>query len=142
MGKYIIIRNMDVESWHIKMEGYIKENGLMIINMDLEVKSFLIIMSIEEIIILINLMEMELIFGAMDRDMMDSGSMDSNMALVCGEDRKEILIRDSGNLENQMDMECIHGPTEIPIKENSINVLNMEKEYNDLPTEICTKVCT
>ena len=141
MEMCIIIRSMDAGSWYIKMEGFMRENGSMTINMDLEVKSFRTIISTEVIIISINPMEMELTFGATDRDMMGSGSMDSNTDLGCGEGRKEILIKDSGNLENQMDMEFIHGPTEIPMKESSTNASNMEKESSGLPTEICTKAC-
>lgn len=59
-----------------KMEGYLKENGKMILNMDLDLKDFLQIVFILESILMGNLKVMASFIGLMEKFMRDNGQMD------------------------------------------------------------------
>lgn len=139
MDKLGMEKNMDLESLFIKMVEFTKGNGSMMLKEDLELKNSLMEIYLKENIFMENLMELVLISGVTDKDMMGSGSMDSSKVQECGEGKKETRTKDNGSMENLMDMEFIHGRMEIHMKDNLKIVLNMDKVLKDLQMEISTK---
>ena len=78
MDKLGMEKNMDLESLFIKMVEFTKGNGSMMLKEDLELKNSLMEIYLKENIFMENLMELVLISGVTDKDMMGSGSMDSS----------------------------------------------------------------
>ena len=71
---------------------------------------------------MVNLKELEDMYGQMESFMKVNGSMEWNMVQECGKVLKETRTLDNGNLVKQMDMEFMYGSMEIDMKEILNNV--------------------
>lgn len=82
-------------------------------------KSLLINVGFKGSIKMGNLMGLASMSGGMGSIMRESGRLGLRLALVCGEELKEIHILESGKMEKLMDTEFILGLMEIGTKDNS-----------------------
>jgi len=55
MAKWNLERNMDLESWYIKILGFMKETGKINRKMDMGLKNFLTDVFIKEVMLMANL---------------------------------------------------------------------------------------
>ena len=115
------IKDMDLASCFIIIKGCIRGSGRQILSMARVFSGLPMAPLIRAIMLMANQKGWALINGLTINTIKANGSTDSNMALVCGEDKKEILTLDNGNLEKLMDMVFILGLMGIDIKASSNN---------------------
>ena len=99
------IRGKELALCFIIMGKYIKENGLMILDMERDMKNFKMDVIIKGGINMAKCRGLECIHGLMGRFMRENGRIIKSMELVCGKMKKEIIIQDNGTKAKQMEQE-------------------------------------
>ena len=102
----------------INQEEYMRENGRMIKDMDLDSRYLLIITIILVNMSMVRSMVRENINGNLDNTMKVLGRKAKNMGLAIGKQKMEITIQANGPITILMDMANINGQMAIFMKEN------------------------
>lgn len=102
----------------INQEEYMKENGRMIKDMDLDSRYLLIITIISVNMSMVRSMVRENINGNLDNTMKVLGRKAKSMGLAIGKQKMEIPIQANGPITILMDMANINGQMAIFMKEN------------------------